>query len=49
VFVGGVDELPRALGAVVEDGDVLLLLGAGDIGTVAPRLVTGDEGDGGLA
>ena len=44
VFISGVDELPRALGAVVEDGDVLLLLGAGDIGSAAPTLVKGDGG-----
>jgi UDP-N-acetylmuramate--alanine ligase len=38
LFVERVESLPSALESVVEDGDVLLLLGAGDIGTVAPLL-----------
>jgi UDP-N-acetylmuramate--alanine ligase len=39
VFVGNVHELPHALPAVLEDGDLLLLAGAGDIGQVARALV----------
>jgi UDP-N-acetylmuramate--alanine ligase len=38
VFVDGVDELPAALAAVVKSGDVVLTLGAGDIGTLPARL-----------
>ena len=32
VFVKGVSELPAALDAMVRDGDLILTLGAGDIG-----------------
>ena len=38
VYVPGVDDLPATLAGVVHSGDVLLLLGAGDIGTLAPVL-----------
>ncbi|RRQ23120.1 UDP-N-acetylmuramate--L-alanine ligase [Thiohalobacter thiocyanaticus] len=38
VFVEGVDEVPEVLGGVLEAGDVVLTLGAGDIGTVPARL-----------
>jgi UDP-N-acetylmuramate--alanine ligase len=38
VFVDGVAELPAALAAVVKSGDVVLTLGAGDIGTLPARL-----------
>ena len=38
VFVRGVDELPGALPGVLRDGDLLLTLGAGDIGTLPARL-----------
>ncbi len=41
VFVPGVAELPGALEGVVADGDVLLTLGAGDIGQAAGRLTRG--------
>ena len=34
VFVDGVEALPEVLGSVLADGDVLLTLGAGDIGGV---------------
>ncbi len=37
-FVERLDALPDAIEAVACDGDVLLLLGAGDIGSVAPLL-----------
>jgi UDP-N-acetylmuramate--alanine ligase len=38
VLVRGARELPQALAPLVRDGDLLLLLGAGDIGQVAPDL-----------
>ncbi len=38
VFVEQVTELPRVLSAILRPGDVLLLMGAGDIGAVAQRL-----------
>ena len=38
VFVERIDELPRALNAVLNDGDVLLTLGAGNIGAIAAQL-----------
>jgi UDP-N-acetylmuramate--alanine ligase len=39
VFVNAASELPAALCSVLEEGDVLLLLGAGDIGAV-PAMLT---------
>jgi UDP-N-acetylmuramate--alanine ligase len=38
VVVNSVAELPAALADIVRDGDLLLALGAGDIGQLAPRL-----------
>jgi UDP-N-acetylmuramate--alanine ligase len=38
VFVDAVTELPAILGSVLEKGDVLLTLGAGDIGAAATKL-----------
>jgi UDP-N-acetylmuramate--alanine ligase len=38
VFCAALDELPELLDGVARDGDVLLTLGAGDIGAVAPLL-----------
>lgn len=38
VFVEHVSELPGTLGGVLHDGDILLTLGAGDIGAVASKL-----------
>ena len=38
VFVEQVRELPAALASLLEDGDLLLLMGAGDIGQVASAL-----------
>ncbi|HET7675241.1 MAG TPA: UDP-N-acetylmuramate--L-alanine ligase [Gammaproteobacteria bacterium] len=38
VFVAASVDLPDAIAAVVEDGDVVLTLGAGDIGAVAANL-----------
>ena len=39
VFVANVHELPRELPAILEDGDLLLMAGAGDIGQAARALV----------
>ncbi len=41
VFVEELDALPAVLNDLLADGDVLLTLGAGDIGSAAQRLVTG--------
>lgn len=41
VFVVQVAELPAAIRGAVRDGDVVLAMGAGSIGTVAGRLVQG--------
>ena len=38
VFVEAIKELPGVLRDILQDGDVLLTLGAGDIGVVAARL-----------
>ncbi|MEJ2362267.1 MAG: UDP-N-acetylmuramate--L-alanine ligase [Gammaproteobacteria bacterium] len=38
VFVETVDQLPQALHAILQDGDILLTLGAGNIGGIAPVL-----------
>ncbi|MBI1422758.1 MAG: UDP-N-acetylmuramate--L-alanine ligase [Gammaproteobacteria bacterium] len=38
VFVETVDQLPQALHAILQDGDILLTLGAGNIGAIAPQL-----------
>lgn len=38
VFVEDIDELPRALGSLLEDGDLVLTMGAGDIGARAQAL-----------
>ncbi len=38
VFVADIDELPGVLAGLLQDGDLVLLLGAGNIGRVAARL-----------
>ncbi|MFZ9311666.1 MAG: UDP-N-acetylmuramate--L-alanine ligase, partial [Arenimonas sp.] len=38
VVVGPAQELPRILADVLKDGDLLLMMGAGDIGAVANDL-----------
>jgi UDP-N-acetylmuramate--alanine ligase len=38
VFVESLSELPRVLDGLLADGDLLLTMGAGDIGSFAPRL-----------
>ena len=47
VFVSDVEELPQVLPAVLQPGDVLLTLGAGNIGAVAAQLPQGLSGAGG--
>ena len=42
VFVEGPAELPDALRALVHDGDVVVTMGAGSIGSVPPMLATGN-------
>jgi UDP-N-acetylmuramate--alanine ligase len=41
VFVERVIDLPEVLPSLLEDGDIVLLMGAGDIGTVAAQLIQG--------
>jgi UDP-N-acetylmuramate--alanine ligase len=38
VFVQNLAEIPQVLGNLVADGDLVLLMGAGDIGALAQRL-----------
>lgn len=38
VFVDKVEEMPEILAGLLHDGDVLLVMGAGNIGQLAPRL-----------
>ena len=38
VFVQDLTEVPRVLGNLLADGDLVLLMGAGDIGALAQRL-----------
>ncbi|MHB1052053.1 MAG: UDP-N-acetylmuramate--L-alanine ligase [Thiobacillus sp.] len=38
IFVESVDDLPEAVQDLVQDGDVVLIMGAGSIGNVAPML-----------
>ena len=38
VFINGPDELPEVLSGLLQDGDIVLTLGAGDIGAIAARL-----------
>ena len=41
IFVENVNELPEAVLAMVQDGDVVLVMGAGSIGQVAAKLALG--------
>ena len=43
IFVETVDELPAAIRKVVQDGDVVLVMGAGSVGGVAPGLAKAGE------
>ncbi len=45
VFAQDIDEVPRLLANILEDGDLVLLMGAGDIGTLAARLPETLRGD----
>jgi UDP-N-acetylmuramate--alanine ligase len=38
IFVGEIADLPHALGGVLQDGDVVITMGAGDIGAAALKL-----------
>jgi len=38
IFAQDLDEVPRLLGHLLRDGDLVVLMGAGDIGTLAARL-----------
>ena len=38
VFAGELEDVPRILGTLLEDGDLILTMGAGDIGALASRL-----------
>lgn len=44
VFVEHLQDLPQVLDGIVADGDVLLTLGAGDIGSMANQLIRLQEG-----
>ncbi len=39
IFVEGIDDVPEALQRIIEDGDIVLTLGAGSVGNLATRLV----------
>ncbi|KIO49360.1 UDP-N-acetylmuramate--L-alanine ligase [Nitrosospira sp. NpAV] len=43
IFFETVDELPAAIHSVARDNDVVLVMGAGSVGTVAPDLVKGSQ------
>ncbi|CAD6560709.1 UDP-N-acetylmuramate--L-alanine ligase [Paraburkholderia hiiakae] len=43
VFVETVDEVPEALAAVVRDGDVVITMGAGSIGSVPGRIAAQEQ------
>jgi UDP-N-acetylmuramate--alanine ligase len=44
VFVEAIDEVPQALSTLVRDGDIVITMGAGSIGTVPARLAGKLEG-----
>jgi UDP-N-acetylmuramate--alanine ligase len=47
IFIESAQELPKILPGILQDGDVLLTLGAGDIGAVANGLIASLGGEGG--
>jgi UDP-N-acetylmuramate--alanine ligase len=47
VFVEAAAEVPAALRELAKDGDVVLVMGAGSIGQVAPALGAGATGPAG--
>jgi UDP-N-acetylmuramate--alanine ligase len=49
IVVGAASELPGVLGDVLENGDLLLMMGAGDIGQAAQQVATHGFVDGGDA
>jgi len=49
IVVGAASELPGVLGDVLENGDLLLMMGAGDIGQAAQHVATHGFVDGGAA
>jgi UDP-N-acetylmuramate--alanine ligase len=42
IFVEAVDELPAAVQGIVHDKDIVLVMGAGSVGSVAPNLLNGN-------
>jgi UDP-N-acetylmuramate--alanine ligase len=46
IYIETVGDLPAAIRRVAQDGDVVLVMGAGSVGGVAPSIVLGD-GDAG--
>ncbi len=42
VFVEHIEEMPAAILAAARDGDVVITMGAGSIGAVPGKLVSGD-------
>jgi UDP-N-acetylmuramate--alanine ligase len=42
IFVEAVDELPAAIQGIVHDKDIVLVMGAGSVGSVAPNLSNGN-------
>jgi UDP-N-acetylmuramate--alanine ligase len=41
IYVESIDELPAAIHSAAQDGDVVLVMGAGSVGAVAPHLAKG--------
>ncbi|GAB1720624.1 MAG: UDP-N-acetylmuramate--L-alanine ligase [Nitrosospira sp.] len=41
IYVESIDELPAAIQSAAQDGDVVLVMGAGSVGAVAPHLAKG--------
>lgn len=41
IYVESIDELPAAIHSAAQDGDVVLVMGAGSVGAVAPHLARG--------
>jgi UDP-N-acetylmuramate--alanine ligase len=49
IYVETVDELPAAIRSVAQDGDIVLVMGAGSVGGVAASIAQGDGNAGGKA
>jgi UDP-N-acetylmuramate--alanine ligase len=43
IFVEAVDELPSAIQSMAQHNDVVLVMGAGSVGSVAPNLLKGTQ------